>query len=200
MGMSKQHSITVLQLAVIASVMSLQSCRLNTDELTTVDSFQRDVPNIVIQNIQYKSKKNRILEQVVLADSVSVFTDAQKTEVVKGQVTNYNSQGSPQLRGSADFATYSDNTEDADVKGSIEVYYFPDKLNISAETLNWVNKDRTLVSGTDEQVTILKDDGTSFKGKGFSVDMKTKTVSYEHKSQGSLSAEENATSPSGEAQ
>ena len=174
------------------------SCRLDTESLTTVDTLARNIPNIVIEKVVYKELENNQLTQEVRADEFRVFSQEDLVQVKQGQVKTYR-DGQAELEGQANMAEYNQDTEDANVTGPIEVYYHPEETRITADKLNWLKKERLLTSSEDSSIKVEQDNGTNFQGQDFSVDMRTKTVSYGKKVTGMLyaegSAEDSANSP-----
>ncbi len=166
----------------------LLSCRLDTESLTTVDTLARNIPNIVIEKVVYKELEDNQLTQEVRADEFRVFSQEDLVQVTQGQVKTYR-DGESELEGQANLAEYNQNTEDANVMGPIEVYYHPEETRITADKLDWIKKDRLLTSSEDSLVEVEQDNGTNFQGKNFSVDMRTKTVSYGKEVTGKLYAE-----------
>ena len=172
----------------MASLLVLLSCRLDTESLTTVDKLARDIPNIVITKVTYKEIERAQLVQEVYADEFKLFSNDQLVYVTKGNVKTYE-DGQGQLEGQAVSAKYNQETEDADVVGPIELYYYPEQTRITADDFQWIDKERRLSSKPEGVVKVEQDNGTNFQGKNFSVDMTTKTISYGQEVTGQLYAE-----------
>ena len=168
-------------------LLLLNSCRLDTEALTTVDTLARDIPNIVIEQVIYKEIENSKLVQEVYADEFRVFSQQNIVQVEQGRVRTY-SNGKERLEGKAASAQYNQETEDAEATGPIEVYYYPEKTRITAPKLNWVRQERRLSSTAEGVVEVEQDNGTQFRGKDFSIDMATMSVAYEKDVAGELYA------------
>ena len=173
---------------ILMNLAALNSCRLNTESLTTVDTLARGLPNIVIKGVIYKEIENKQLTREVHADEFKVFSKENLVQVKKGHVTTYR-DGEEQLLGEAESAEYNQESEDATVTGPIKVRYYPEETSILAQKLDWVHEDRILSSPPEGTVEIRQDNGTEFQGKGFAVDMNSKTVSYQKDVHGQLYAE-----------
>ena len=178
-----RHSINFVCLSAL-----LYSCRLDTEALTTVDKLAKDIPNIVISGVVYRELENNQLTQEVYADEFRVFSREGLVEVGDGRVETYR-DGKKQIAGSASWAQYNQRTEDSNVNGPIEVYYYPEKTRILAQKLYWVRSERVLRSEPESLVQIEQEDGTHFQGRDLVVDMSTKTLSYSKDVKGELYAE-----------
>lgn len=166
-------------------IIFLSGCRLDTEALTTVDTLAKDIPNIVITEVEYKELENSLLTQEVYAQEFRIFSRDGLVEVRGGRVQTYR-EGEAQISGNASWARYNQRTEDSDVDGPIEVYYYPEKTRILAQKLYWVRSERTLRSEPGSLVEIEQEDGTRFQGRDLVVDMSTKTVSYNRDVEGQL--------------
>ena len=76
----------------------------------------------------------------------------------------------PTPRDSAAKVVYHSDTEDADISGGVRVHSATEKGDVSADTLHWENKTKKLTAPPSEQVRLIKDDGTTLVGRGFSGD------------------------------
>ena len=175
------------KIAVVCLPALLYSCRLDTEALTTIDTLAKDIPNIVITGVAYQELEDNQLTQEVYADEFRVFSRDGLVEVRNGRVQTYR-DAQEQISGNASWARYNRRTEDSDVDGPIELYYYPEKTRILAQKLYWVRSERRLRSEPGSLVEIEQEDGTQFQGRDLIVDMSTKTVSYTKDVEGQLHA------------
>lgn len=175
----------------------LTACEINYEQLSQVDTIERDIPLIVMDNVRYDEMSGNELSQRVTAETFKVFENPGYVEIYKGDVITYQSDGSVELEGEAGFGRYDRESEDAEVREDISMRFHPEEISVSAKEFLWEDQDRVLRSPESEVVEIIRGDGSIIKGKGFNVDMKTKTVSFQNASEGRLNTDDVSNEESG---
>jgi hypothetical protein len=64
------------------------------------------------------------------------------------------------------------------MKNGVRIEVDSEDIAIETKILDWQDKERQLFAGTGEPVEILRSDGTSFTGWGFSADARRRTWSF----------------------
>ncbi len=124
----------------------------------------------------------------ITADRVETFSKADYTLFYSSSMQEHSPQGELRIEGSADNLQVF-GSKDGNAKGNIRVRNIKDNAGLSAETLNWKNKERLLTS--DDTVYVESGDGLTVSGSGFKADMARESFSFAENVRGTLEITDN---------
>jgi LPS export ABC transporter protein LptC len=80
--------------------------------------------------------------------------------------------------GHAGTASMDLNSGDVRLGGQVTISVDSEDLVIETDSIEWKDRERALSGGESTVVDIYRSDGTSFSGKGFSADLRSRTWSF----------------------
>ncbi|TFG64640.1 MAG: LPS export ABC transporter periplasmic protein LptC [Spirochaetales bacterium] len=177
-------------LAVILAVLSFPGCSLDYNESAIADSLAEEVPDTVLYDFVQTKVTNGLPEIRVYGAEAAAYGKKKQTLIREVLFQEFNKEGELVTEGSADNIVFFTETEDAEIRGSIDFYSKTEKAGIKGEYLYWKNKEKTLSSLPDEPVRMEKDDGSYILGSGFETQVKQKSVTFTRTVQGQWVDEE----------
>lgn len=172
-------------------VIIISSCTLDYSDTEIVETLSDEIPNTIIYKYETVEFQNGSPSLEIKADKAEVYNSKEKTYLTKVEFYNYKDD-LINNRGKSDSAILNMKSGDAELTGSIEVKSEEDHSSLKAESLIWVDKNKNLASNPEDLVTVTDKKGSELKGRGFSADIKRKTILFEKEIEGEfISNEEN---------
>jgi hypothetical protein len=82
------------------------------------------------------------------------------------------------VEGNAGMAAVQLESGDIVLSGGVKIRIDSEDVIISTPGVEWKDKEKTLTGEDDEEVDIQRSDGTSFIGRGFSADIRSRTWNF----------------------
>ena len=143
------------------------------------DSSEKDIPDIVMENVEYVRVRSADPQARVLAEKVERYEDRRKMDLYNFSFEQFGNSGKDVNAfgrgGSASFEIDSGNMRMDD---GIRIDIDSEDISIETKWLEWKDNDKTLASGKDEEVSIFQNDGTTFTGIGFSANARQRTWDF----------------------
>jgi LPS export ABC transporter protein LptC len=136
-------------------------------------------PDIVMENIEYvRVRKGDILARFQ-AEHAERWEDLQIMELKNFTFEQMEDHGETiNVEGSAKQASVQIASGDITLAGGVWISIESEDITISTEGLEWKDKEKTLSAGEEADVDVQRSDGTSFTGRGFSADIRSRTWSF----------------------
>ena len=154
----------------------LFSCTFNYGDS---GSSGNEVPDLVMENVEYI--------RVQAGDPIARFV-AERAERYESQgimkITNFSfeqygkSSGETNAFGSAGFASVDIETGDIFMDDGVLIDIPAEDIIISTHKLEWIDEDRFLFTGEEDEVNILQHNGTNFTGIGLNANARTRTWEF----------------------
>jgi LPS export ABC transporter protein LptC len=164
--------------AISVTVLLVVGCSLDYRSAELGAQGSENIPDAVISGLTYRMVKNSRLSIELEASRAEAYDSKKQTLITDARLTEFNDQGKAVTEGRADSVTYHSDTDDAEISGRVYVHSETEKGAISAESLNWKDKDKLLTTDPNELVVLKKDDGSYISGRGFSGDFKKKQMTF----------------------
>jgi LPS export ABC transporter protein LptC len=137
-----------------------------------------DVPDITMEGVEYVRVRNGNPQAKFTAEHVSRYEDKQTMELKNLSFEQFENRGEEvNAEGKAGSASVELESGNIRMDGGVQIIVESEDYIIETGSLEWSDKDRILSSGADE-VSIRRNDGTSFSGHGFSADVRNRTWSF----------------------
>jgi LPS export ABC transporter protein LptC len=167
------------------------ACSFNYDTI-----FQDDnEPNLVMEEVEYTRIVNGNPEIQLRAEKVRQYEAKHTMEMDALSFEQYNAAPEGQkaipavnARGQAGRANMETDSGNFSLTGGVAIEVVSEDISIKTEKLSWQDKERLLTApGT---VNIIRSNGTSLKGTGFSADIRKRTWEFESAVEGTVEDEE----------
>lgn len=159
------------------------SCSLDyTTGLTS--AVEGSVPTLLFVDIKQSSVKQGAKIFSLEAKKAELYESLKTTRLFDFSFMEYDKSGEFVTKGSAAWAEYNTETQNAQITGKIQIQSLREKAKLLAENLVWINENKQLKSEPDQRVTIEKENSV-ISGEGFVVNFKTNTLEFTKTVEGS---------------
>lgn len=177
---------------VLTVTLVLGGCSLDYEKEVTVDPSQ--VPQMVFEGIHQTAVKDGQIQYTMKSASSEVYHTKKEVRLKNFEFQEYDSEGKPASRGSADSAVVNTDSNDARIGGRLSARSEEQSVTLEADGgttggLTWVNEDRILKTLPDTGVILKKDDGSQIEAKALTLDLGSNRLELEDGVQGSWTAE-----------
>ena len=169
--------------AVLFLLLSgLAACSFDYGEEGVTDDGQ---PDIVMRGVEYVRVRDGKPVVRFAAELAERYEKRQAMELQNFSFDQFDGQGvEVNATGTVGNASVDMGTGNIQMTGGVEIQVDSEDLNINTPSLAWQDKERILSSGEMERVDIIRSDGTSFSGWGFSADARRRSWSFNDGAEG----------------
>ena len=143
------------------------------------ENLEDSRPDIVMENIEYVRVRGGDILARFHAEYAERWEDRQTMELRNFTFEQMEDRGETvNVEGSAKAAAVHLDTGDITLSGGVLVSIESEDVVISTYGLEWKDREKTLTGGEEEEVDVLRSDGTSFTGRGLSADIRSRVWSF----------------------
>lgn len=164
----------------------LLACSFEYNEDVEVDAKDAALPDVSLTQSRQVFYRDGTLSLVLEAQLVESFNSEQRQNLQGILVESYDDQGELVFSGSANEAELNTVNDDVELRGNIRIRYVPEMVTIEAQYFFWDAELEQLTAAQDELVTIQRDDGTIFNGRGLVVYSAERRLEFTEESSGTL--------------
>jgi len=136
-------------------------------------------PDIVMENIEYVRVRGGDMLARFQAEHAERWEELQLMELRNFTFEQMEDHGETvNVEGAAKAATVQIDTGDISLSGGVRISIESEDIVINTAELEWKDKEKTIKGGTEEEVDVKRSDGTTFTGKGFSANIRSRTWSF----------------------
>jgi LPS export ABC transporter protein LptC len=159
------------------------------------------LPDVVMNDVQYIRVRDGNPVVRFEAEGAERYESRQTMELKNFTFEQFNTAAEDvNVIGRAGNASVELESGNIHMKDGVRIEVDSEDIAIETKTLDWQDKERQLFAGTGEPVEILRSDGTSFTGWGFSADARRRTWTFENGVQGTyIDEDEDEAAEPGEA-
>lgn len=161
----------VLILSLSVGVGMLASCSLDYGASQLSSEISTEIPDTLLRGVVHTVVRDNAVRFRITASRVESFADENQQNLYDIGFTEYGADGEVRTEGTADFADFETDTENAEMTGNLRFFSVPDDAWLEAESLYWDSDARQLAARGEEPVVLEKTDGTSVTGRGFVAEM-----------------------------
>ncbi len=173
--MKSRYVKIVLLLSILVSAAA---CTFDYTEARIAEDLEETVPETVLHDFTQVRIYNGVPEYRVYGAKAETYSKRNETVIEDVLFQEYNSEGELVTEGSADRVVFNSETEDARLSGNLEFYNSTEDAGVKADNLSWKDQAKTLTGRDEEYITVVKKDGSSITGKGFSADVSSKNITF----------------------
>ena len=174
--MRSQRITGVLLIALTAAVIC--GCTFDYEEARIAEDLEEAVPETILEDFTQVRIYDGIPEYRVYGDKAETFSKRNETIIEGVLFQEFDSEGELVTEGSADRIVFNSETEDAELSGNLEFFNSSEEAGVNADYLTWKNADKLLTGNDDDYTSLVKKDGSTIRGKGFSADLASKNISF----------------------
>jgi hypothetical protein len=175
---NNSHYPLLLLISLVLCWISLFGCSFNYDESMVADEISREVPDLVLYGLAQTRVEYGKPRYTVFAEKASSY--GEKKELVLEDILfrEYNEEGEVITEGEAEELTFFTESEDAELAGSVDFYSSREEAALRGDRFYWNDEARTLRGGDETEVELLREDGSSVRGRGFMVDFSNLSLKF----------------------
>jgi LPS export ABC transporter protein LptC len=143
-------------------------------------------PDIVMENVEYVRVRGGDMLARFQAEHAERWEELQLMELRNFSFEQMEDHGETvNVEGAAKTASVQIDTGDILLSGGVQVSIESEDVIINTAELEWKDKEKAIIGGAEEEVDVQRSDGTNFKGRGFSADIRGRTWSFTGEVKGS---------------
>ncbi len=154
------------------------------------EEISGEVPDVVLYGLAQTRVEYGKPRYTVFAEKASSYGEKKELVLENILFREYDEEGLIITEGEAEELTFFSESENAELSGAVDFYSSREEAALRGERFYWTNEERTLRSGDETEVELLKEDGSSVKGKGFEVDFSNLSLRFSESVSGVLVEEE----------
>jgi len=164
--------------ALFICLFLIGSCSFDYEQAEIAGTLSKGVPNTIVRNYSYVDIRPGRTSFRIYASGAKMYHEAHLTTLEDVFFQEIDEDGEVVTEGEAGSAEIDTQTDNISITGSIHLVSTIHEMTIEAEYLLWNNASRSLEGKPEEEVFLEKADGTTIRGKGFSVDSPSRTIQF----------------------
>lgn len=137
------------------------------------------IPDSKMSNFHLTKVKNNIIQSEVFAAKAEIFDNQDKTILYNIEFKEFDKNGEEITVGNIGRVEYKNDSKDATLTGGIKFFSQKEDMEITGESLYWVDESKELESSIDSLIKVNKGDGSIIEGYGFTASIIDSTFSFE---------------------
>lgn len=154
------------------------------------EEISGEVPDVVLYGLAQTRVEYGKPRYTVFAEKASSYGEKKELVLENILFREYNEEGVIITEGEAEELTFFSESENAELSGEVDFYSSREEAALRGNRFYWTNEERTLRGGDETEVELLREDGSSVKGKGFEVDFSNLSLRFSESVSGVLVEEE----------
>jgi len=144
-----------------------------------------------MENVEYVRVRSADIQARFAAELAERFESRGLMRLRNFSFEQFGNDGEVSASGKAGGASVELDSMDIFLSGGVLLEVDSEGIAIETDRLDWRDGPRTLTGGSDEEVRISRDDGTSFVGVGFSAETRRRTWEFSGEASGTYVHENN---------
>jgi LPS export ABC transporter protein LptC len=157
-------------------ILTFAACSFDYGDDVSEDT---GLPDVVMNDVEYVRIRDGNPVVRFIAEGAERYESRQTMELKNFSFEQFTTADEDvSALGRAGNASVELDSGNIHMKNGVRIEVDSEDIAIETKTLDWQDKDRQLFAGAGEPVSILRSDGTSFTGWGFSADTRRRTWSF----------------------
>jgi len=169
-------AIALFAAATALAATALAACSFDYGDRSAIGGS--DAPDVVMENVDYVRVRALEMQARFTAERAERFEDRNLMELRNFYFEQFGNRGELDSFGRADNASLHLDSMNIFMSGGVQLEVRAEDFAIETERLEWRDQQRVLMGGSEEEVRISRDDGTSFSGVGFRADARRRTWEF----------------------
>jgi LPS export ABC transporter protein LptC len=176
-------------MAVFTAVFLVCSCTFDYGE---TESSERNLPDLVMEDVEYVRVRSANPIARFSAERAESYEKQGLMKLEKFSFEQYGDRGeTTNVAGRAGNASVYIDTGDIFMENGVKLEVESEDIVIETMQINWIDNQRVLSSGEENEVYIYQQNGTSFTGIGLRADARRRTWEFSGPVSGTYVHQEN---------
>lgn len=168
------------KLLLLVTALFIMGCTINYNDQSEVIEKSDSIPDSVMKNFNLIQMKNNKPYTQVTSSLTEIYESQNKTVLFDVVFTEYNTISHElSTYGKADMIEYFNDTEDAKLNGNLNFISKKDEIELTGDSLYWNSKEKKIESDINSSILVVKEDGSTIEGYGFSANLRYSTFSFD---------------------
>jgi len=165
-----------LLFSLLTCLFSLFSCSF---DYGNQEGANKDQPDLIMENVEYVRVRSADPQARFQAERLERYEERRIMELRNFSFEQFGNRGEDiNASGRAGSASVEIDSGDIRMDDGVRIDVETEDLAIETKWLEWKDKERTLTSGEEEEVSIYQENGTAFTGIGFHADARRRTWEF----------------------
>jgi LPS export ABC transporter protein LptC len=170
-----KKEINILLFTFYFFLFSFSSCSFDYGN----QEADKNQPDIIMENVEYVRVRSADPQARFQAERLERYEERGIIELRNFSFEQFGSRGEEvNAYGRAGSASVEIDSGDIRMDDGVRIDVDTEDLAIETKWLEWKDKERTLASGEEEEVSIYQESGTAFTGTGFQADARRRTWEF----------------------
>jgi len=176
-------SVIIFRACCLICAFFLAACSFDYGAGTGLENTR---PDIVMENIEYVRVRGGDMLARFQAEHAERWEERQIMEIRNLTFEQMEDHGETvNVEGAAKAAVIQIESGDISLSGGVRISIESEDIIINTAELEWKDKEKAIKGGEEEEVDVQRSDGTSFTGRGFSADIRSRTWAFTGEVKGS---------------
>ncbi|GHU78051.1 hypothetical protein FACS189462_1650 [Spirochaetia bacterium] len=163
-------------LLILSSFFLILGCSFDYGDEAGEDS---GLPDIVMTDVEYVRVRSGDPQVRFRAELAERYEERQVMELRNFTFEQFDHHGEEvNAVGHAGTAHVDLDSGDVNLREGVSIAIDSEDMTIETGKLDWADKDRILSGDAEDEVNILRENGTSFKGRGFTANARNRTWEF----------------------
>jgi len=164
--------------------MLFAGCSFDYEQAEIAGTLSEGVPNSIVRSYTYVDIRPGQTSFQIYSLEAKMYHKDHRTTLDSVFFREIDEEGDVVTEGEADSAVIDTQTDNVEINGSIHFASTLYDMIIETEYLYWNNETRTLEGKAEGEVYIEKSDGTTIRGRGFSVNSPSRKIEFSSEVEG----------------
>ncbi|GHT66956.1 hypothetical protein FACS1894110_11550 [Spirochaetia bacterium] len=163
-------------LITLSVFLIISACSFDYGDTSSVES---DIPDIVMGDVEYVRVRGGDPQVRFRAELAERYENRQVMELRNFSFEQFDHHGAEvNAMGHAGTAHVELESGNVNLRDGVSIAVDSEDMTIETGKLDWQDKERILSGGTEDEVKILRENGTSFNGRGFTANTRNRTWEF----------------------
>mgnify|MGYP006292700171 CR=1 FL=1 len=153
-------------------------CSLDYSGTDLAEEMPEEVPDSVFSDYVFTSVRDGTPVYRIYAREARLYHGKHEAQLEGVFFREFADDGSVVTEGTAETAVVNTATDDVRLQGDLRFASSLYEAEIRAESLSWNSDQETLTSRPEQEVTILRENGTRIRGRGLKVHAPSRTIEF----------------------
>jgi LPS export ABC transporter protein LptC len=170
--------VKIMLFFLCTGIAFLFGCSLDYSKAMVAEDLSEKIPDTSFNDFKDVRVKDNAIVNKLEAGRAETFGKLKKTVFTDLHFVQLDSKGTVLTEGWADRVILHSDTDDAELSGNIRFTSSADEISINAETLFWENDKKRIYSDPENEVRLVKKDGSFMTGRGFEAFLGKRLINF----------------------
>lgn len=172
-----------------ALAVLLTGCEFDYGDPVLAEDIDEGIPDTELYELSHTRMDGAIPLFFIEAEHSAHFEKQGLTRFKNLRFEERDKEGALVTSGRADQGLMHVDSGDIEISGNLHFFYARETLRIEADYLYWSDEEKSLTGQEGEPVRLSKENGTYLQGRGFTADLRRRSVHFSRGVEGAWFAE-----------